>query len=276
MKEIETKAGTYKAVIEIQKKLGQGMSGIIRVLGEGSDERGEHLDELIKEGLLKACDTGGSMGHPESNVFYMPTKGYNVWEDDGTDGKYSRHKGRYLTYVRFYLGCMEKEADESRSDLYNAIHPSEQALVRNVEFMEDYAKWLVRNNESLKIMVSLEEDYYKATKTKAPTKLNPFSKEDIKWIKSRGWYKENNNVSKCLEESKKAESDGSAKKAISLRMELLSLYKTEPKKYADKIEEEEKALELDRYSLKIRSKLNEWLERQPKTSKIKTVVEKLK
>lgn len=82
-----TKEEFYKSAIELHKKCGQGISGIVKL---GTEPRiARYLDELIEEGLMKACDTGGSIGHPESNIFYMPTKGYNVWEDEGTDGQYS-------------------------------------------------------------------------------------------------------------------------------------------------------------------------------------------
>src|ERR1035437_7876038 len=101
-----TKQEFYKEVISVQKKTGQGLSGIVKVMGTDSGKFTQYLDEFIEEGLIKACDTGGSLRHPESNIFYMPSKGYNVWEDDGTDDEYQRHKGRYLTFVRLYLGAL--------------------------------------------------------------------------------------------------------------------------------------------------------------------------
>jgi predicted transcriptional regulator len=63
-----TKEEFYKKLIDIHKKCGQGLSGIVRVQ---SSEIDRYLDELIEEGLVICCDTGGSIGHPESNRFYM-------------------------------------------------------------------------------------------------------------------------------------------------------------------------------------------------------------
>ena len=84
-------------VIEMTKKTGQGCSGIVK-LGNISSIAG-HLDALVEEGVIKVCDSGGSMGHPESNKWYMPAKGYNVWEDYGPKDEYKfEHKGYYINY----------------------------------------------------------------------------------------------------------------------------------------------------------------------------------
>ncbi len=76
-----TKAEVYSGLIDIQKKTGQGLSGIVTVMGETAHLFRKYLDELIEEGLVECYDSGGSLGHPESNRWYMPTKGYNVWKD---------------------------------------------------------------------------------------------------------------------------------------------------------------------------------------------------
>lgn len=60
-----TKSEVYKSLIRIQKESGQGLSGIVKIK---SLEYTKHLDTLIQEGLVKACHTGGSIGHPESNT----------------------------------------------------------------------------------------------------------------------------------------------------------------------------------------------------------------
>jgi len=75
------KAEVYKVIIDTQRKTGQGLSGIVRVMGVNAGSFFNYINELIEEGLVKCCDTGGSLGHPESNKFYVPTKGYNVWGD---------------------------------------------------------------------------------------------------------------------------------------------------------------------------------------------------
>ena len=144
---------------------------------------------LIEEGLMKACDTGGSIGHPESNIFYMPTKGYNVWEDEGTDGQYSRHKGRYLQFVRFYLGALAEEHGEGDSDIKKWINPTMMDVIRNVESMKMYSEWLERNEKALEEMINLD-DFYKAPKVE-------FTEEEISWIKSKVYYRSPGTFSQC-------------------------------------------------------------------------------
>jgi hypothetical protein len=107
------------------------------------------MDELIAEGLIECCDTGGILGHPESNKFYMPTSGYNVWKDDGVDGVYIRHKGRYLHHVRKYLGIDQSKGLFKYEEYY-----------KTEEGQKDYAEWLERNQEPLEIMKTIP-DYSK-------------------------------------------------------------------------------------------------------------------
>jgi len=279
---IITKEEVYQLVVDVQKKMGQGLSGIVKVLGgeKFSDLHTQYLDELIEEGLVKACDTGGSLGHPESNIFYVPTKGYNVWEDDGTDGKFSRHKGRYLTNVRFYLGILKEEPEEDRTELYNAIHPSYKVLAKNLEFMEEYAKWLKRNEKELEEMVNLEEDYYKVSKAKRPKPGKmPFTAHEIKWIKGRSWYTENQTVKKCLVESENGLKED--EKSIDICDQIIKLAKrgieintdeTKKKEYRNKIAESEQEKEEIIECKPIRRKLNEWLKYQTPSVKIKTLI----
>jgi hypothetical protein len=159
-------------------------------MGTDSGKFTQYLDEFIEEGLIKACDTGGSLGHPESNIFYMPTKGYNVWEDDGTDDEYQRHKGRYLTFVRLYLGALEKTAGDGRDDTKKWLDPCMLDLIGNSEIMQEYTVWLKRNEKSLQEMMDID-DFYQASKVE-------FSTEELEWITARDWYTENISVSECL------------------------------------------------------------------------------
>lgn len=286
MKKEITKEEVFKTVIEVQKKCGQGLPGIVKVLGgdESTKLHTQYLDELIEEGLIKACNTGGSMGHPESNIFYMPTKGYNVWEDDGIDGKASHHgtgyKGRYLTLVRFYLGNLKDEPDETRTDLYNSIHPSYQVLAKNVKFMEEYTVWLKRNEKALNEMLNLEEDYWKVSKVKKPKvgKKMSFTLAEIKWIKTRSWYKENLTIKKCLVESEAGIKEDD--KEIDLCNQIIKLAKkgieinsdsNKKKEYKNKIAEQEKDISAIMESRPIRKKINEWMKLQDNV-KIKTLI----
>jgi len=188
-----TKTEVYETVVDITKKTGQGLSGIVKVMGEHADSISHYLDELIEEGYVIACDTGGSIGHPESNIFYMPTKGYNVWTDEGPDlaqFEYSRHKGRYLTNVRFYLGAMDIEEDydgldEDDKNLKRHLNPSMLFLAKQTEFMKQYAEWLERNEESLQEMLNLEVIEFGN---------EPLDETTVELLTSRGWYTDNNTV----------------------------------------------------------------------------------
>jgi hypothetical protein len=264
MNKKHTKEEVYKTVVDFQKKAGQGLSGIVKVLGDGAGEMSKCLDELISEGLVKACDTGGTIGHRESNIFYTPTKGYNVWDDGGD---------KHLNFVRFYLGILERKPDEKKSDVYNWIHPSEQAVTRNVDFMKEYAKWLEKNEKALDEMVNLEEDYYKVSGKKKP-KIGAFSKDELKWIKDKDWYSENQTVSTCLKHSIRAIDNDAELRGV--YEEILPLYKSDPKKYSRKIKETEMELKALEESVIIRKRVNEWLSTCPRSLKIQSLVSKLK
>jgi hypothetical protein len=246
------KSELYTKIIEIQKKTGQGLSGIVKI---NSSEISQNLDELISEGLVKRCYTGGSLGHPESNYFYMPTKGYNVWEDDGTDGENIRHKGRYLTFVRLYLGILP----EVKSGILDV---TTLECLRDPDIMLKYSEWLNRNNIALKEMLDLESFYLEENIT--------LTEDDLKWIKERGWYKDNVVISNCLERSINNNDD----EVISINKQLLSLYRTDTVKYSDKIEKSEKEIEDINKNRFIRNRVNKWLSEQKQNIKIKTALKK--
>jgi hypothetical protein len=253
-----TKQEFYGKLIQVQKETGQGLSGIVKIQ---SHEMTQYLDELIEEGLVKGCDTGGSLGHPESNIFYMPTKGYNVWEDDGWDGKYQHHKGRYLHFVRLYLGIVAKE------DTGNQFEMCLSDYLQDSKIMQDYSIWLNRNEKELKVMLSLDEIY--------PEENITLSDGDISWIKDRDWYKDNELVSICLERSKDFDSD----EQISLNKQLLDLYRQSekhgPGKYLDSIRESENNIDEMTKGKVIRKRVNKWLTSQDQKKKIKSIIKKL-
>lgn len=140
-----TKKEFYKAFIETQKNTGQGTPGIVKVYGGEAIAR--HLDELIEEGLCVAMDTGGSLGHPESNIFYMPAKGYNVWQEENPMAS--------LECVRYYL-AEDKESYEG--DPFLGIDAS--SFESEEGMLHDFYKdWLQRNQEALDEMLSLSEEY---------------------------------------------------------------------------------------------------------------------
>ncbi len=250
-----TKSEVYKNLINIQKESGQGLSGIVKV-ADNSNLYSKYIDELIQEGLVKACHTGGSLGHYESNVFYMPTSGYNVWEDDGTDEYYSRHKGRYLHFVRLYLGLVNM-------DSRGPLEPGLLTYLQDPDTMKDYSEWLSRNSEQLKVMTNLSNVY--------PGEDSGYlSSSDIEWIKGKDWYKENKQVSECLNDSK--DRLAKDKEIYKISKELISLYKTNLAKYGTEFKNEElNIIELQK-DIDFRNHINTWLLSQEQSQKIQSVL----
>ncbi len=246
-----TKSEVYKSLIKVQKESGQGLSGIVKIK---SQEYNHYLDELIQEGLVKACHTGGTIGHPESNIFYMPTKGYNVWEDEGTDGEYSRHKGRYLHFVRLYLGAMDLKSD-------NPLSPGILSYLQYPEAMKEYSDWLSRNDKALKEMLELD-DFYNGIEENIQ-----LTTDDINFIKAKYWYEKNNTIAKCLKDS--IEGISSDDEIILLNKQLIPLYKTNLTKYRNELRQAED--EIENITTR-RKKVNKWLESQDQTAKIQSII----
>lgn len=226
-----TKAEVYKHVIEITKKTGQGLSGIVKVLGGDTQLWNKYLDELIDEGLVEVFDDGTTIGHPESARWYMPTKGYNLWKDGIANGPGNRFdSSRFLTHVRLYLGCVDDredvESDDKDANLKRWLNPSAQMLMQSHEFMKGYAEWLERNHEALEEMKNLSTVYEGATP------LESLIDGDMEWIESRGWYKENLKVSECLQRSKEAVGD--EKERVRLTKEIIKLMDKDDK-YQDEV-----------------------------------------
>lgn len=253
-----TKSEVYKNIIKITKETGQGLTGIIKV---ESFEYAKYIDELISDGLVKACHTGNSIGHPESNIFYMPTKGYNVWEDDGIDDFKSNHKGRYLHFVRLYLGLVKKEST-------GILEPNLSDYLQNPEIMSEYSIWLNRNHIALKEMINLDEDLT-IEEGKIDEKTGLFL-DDIEWIKEKSWYKSNLTIKTCLEKSEEVLS--ARIKEISINQQLLSLYRTKPHVYSNEIEEVKKEIKEEQLLNERRIRINKWLGKQNKRTKIKVLI----
>lgn len=249
----------YKKFIDIQKTSGQGLSGIVKIMGPDADLMSLYLDEFIEEGLVVACDMGSPIGHPETNIWYMPTKGYNVWEDS---------EGDFLTCVRFYLGALESESDDEKESLARVLNPTMQDCRQNLKFMQEYAKWLKRNEKALEEMKNLDDFY-------SPSVVTDFTKEEAAWVKERGWYKENKTVEACLKASLEAVEEGTDQERIKVNEQLIPLYKRSielgQKEYIPQLAEAEKDIASSTKGIYTRKKLNKWLAEQPKKEKIQTV-----
>lgn len=167
-----TKRELYENIVDIQKKHGQGLSGLV---GKMDSNIQYFLDELVSEGYIveSICNFKTL---PNDN-WYLPVQGYNVWKDD---------EPRALSFVRMFLG----KTDEI---FLNLPYTN---FIQNVDFMKAYAIWLEKNNESLTIMLNLDSNY--------PGSDSLFSSEEIEFIKGKDWYKENNTISECIKLNNKA------------------------------------------------------------------------
>lgn len=147
-KEEYTKEEFYKNFIGMQKLSGQGTSGIVKVQGGPVIE--EYLDELIKEELVIMMDAGGSLGHPESNRFYLPSKGYNVWQEENTMAS--------LECVRYYLAKLENP-NKPYVHYLLLLGINDESFEQGGYLSEFYTEWLKRNKESLDEMMNLSDVY---------------------------------------------------------------------------------------------------------------------
>lgn len=246
-----TKSVVYQALIDIHKKTGQGLSGIVKIK---SGEYSDYLDELVNDGLVEGCHTGGSLGHYESNVFYMPTKGYNVWKDE---------KPQALTYVRIFLDITPKET-------LSVFEPGLITYLQNPEFMKGYSEWLSENIVSLKEMLNLNDTLPLDMNNEIVDEKTGLLITDIEWIKERDWYLENLTVSDCLKRS----IEGLEKdiKIIELNKKLLALYESNIEGYSKEIDVSNKEIKDKKLSNDIRVRVNEWLQSQKKRTKIKDLI----
>jgi hypothetical protein len=243
-----TKGEVYAELIKIQKSYGQGLSGIVTVLGGDAHLFRQYLDELIEEGLVECHDGGGSLGHPESNRWYMPTKGYNLWKDGIENGNGDTS---YLTHVRFYLGQIDHDEEpENRENLAKWLSPSAQILIQNSEFMKSYSEWLERNSEELEIMKNLDDFYDEPTVV--------LTEDDINWVKTKSWYEKNKSISSCLKSSIKGFDTDEERLKITKR--IIELYKSDTLKYKDDLKKALKDIEDHDSNILRRKRVNKWME----------------
>jgi len=232
MTDINNKGEFYSSMVRLHKKCGQGTSGIVRM----NVQYNSYMDELIEEGLMTVTHSGGSIGHPESNQWYVPTGVYNVWQDEGTDGEYQKFKGRYLRFVRFFLGILE--AEETRT------------MLSSPEFMQKYAEWLERNKEALDTMINQDEAYPGST---------VLSNDVIQWAMEKKWYEENLPIKTCYKQSVEG-MNSTDQQIISMTNELIDLYKKsgKPEHIEQITEAEQEILQMQGN----RKKIHIWFEMQ--------------
>ncbi len=221
-----TKREIYEGAISIQKKCGQGLSGIV---GQASFEVQELLDELVEEGSLKLVRNRNN--YLPDDIWYFPNTGYCVFE-------YFSDK-RALSFVRMFLGNTE--------DIF--INLPYTTFVQDPELMKAYSDWLIKNKEQLDIMINLDDEY------KGEDVL--FTNEEIVDIKSKEWFTDNKSVKECLQESR--DRVGDLEETISLNERIITLYKQKGNSEKE-IEECDKSIEDTKKQIKFRKRLHNYLD----------------
>lgn len=185
---MKSKGELYTSIIEMHQGSGQGMSGLVPAFMPNAST---WMKELIEEGLIKEHDDGGTIGHPMSNRWYYPTQGYSVWNEENSM--------LALSFVRFYLGLVEQEAE-------SIVENSFRDFSRNPEVLEKYMEWLKKNKTELEVMLNLSTIYSGNTE---------IDTETIDRIKDRADYKKNKSVYDFVE---------TENEMISISNRLLKLY----------------------------------------------------
>jgi len=230
------------SIIKITKKSEQGLS--LSIIRHTSIEYANLVEELIEEGKAEIFITHYSS--LPSDEWVVPAGCYNVMKDNETE-----HPGA-LTFMRIYLGI---------DDLGIGLKISD--VLKNVNSMEKYAKWLKDNNKKLIDLTNMQEIEL------IPNQLDDNTKN---WIKSKKWYTYNDTIESCLNQSLKFEKDNTDHQQIDLYDDLMLLYNTNKNKYSDAIEEAKKDIELLKENIKYRNIVNKWLQNQIQTAKIQTII----
>ncbi len=221
-----TKRELYESAISIQKKHGQGLSGIV---GKASYEVQCLLDELVEEGSLKVIVQHNN--YLPDDIWYFPTTGYCVFEDFSDK--------RTLAFVRMFLGNTE--------EIF--LNFPYTKFVQDPDFMKVYSDWLTKNKEQLDIMINLDEEY------KGEDVL--FTNEEIEDIKSREWFTDNKSVKDCLQESRNRVKE--LEEMIELNERIIKLYKQKGNSEKE-IEECDESIEDTKKQIKFRKRLHNYLD----------------
>jgi len=148
------------------------------------------------------------------------------------------------------LGEPKEGLSENDENTRRHLFPCALDLIRDPNSMVKYAEWLQRNHKELEAMVKLD-DYYDEPKI-------IFSKEEMDWIESRGWYTENKNIKECLNQS--IDANKNCIDRIGINKQLLSLYRNDSKKYSKEITKSKNDNEKSELEILKRKRLHKWLE----------------
>lgn len=239
----------YNAIVKTYKKTGQGVPTFIALKLDPSI-----VEELISEGLIKLVN-GRKYNHLPNDEFLCLTKGYCVEEDTEIPSA--------LSCIRLYLGI------DPIIELGNSKLSISDAL-KNSDFMNQYATWLKKNEKSLKEMETID------VIESLGEESDEIPNDVIDYIKTRGWYKSNENVSNCLVEltigdNKLTEKESITNQLIGLYDQLMFKNGKTPEGISKKKEYENDIISY-KNEKKIRTKIRTYLLKQNKNSLIKDLI----
>jgi hypothetical protein len=166
-----SKEQLYNWVVEIYKKTGQGLSGIVfHKIGR------EPLEELLELGLVKVITHHYS--YLPKDEWVCLTGVYCVEEE--------MEKGngdmRALEFMRKYLGIPRTSGLDRKLDEFLATHPEDQ-----LKYDKWYEEWLIKNKDFI------DESFKKVKPMEIPTEPTKYkmNSELAKYIKSTNWYQDN-------------------------------------------------------------------------------------
>lgn len=200
-----TKEEVYNLVINFQLKTGQGLSGITTAVGNAESQSiKRHLETLIEEGLVVKSSSGASsIGHPSGSDWYMPSKGYNVWED--------KRGLKALEFIRLYLGISEEKGDAK--------------CKRDDSFMIEYDEWIIENRQALQEMLELKQIEFPPTSTEFV--IQQLKKEEVEFLIKLFCYTDNKNIVESLEDLKDLYTDYKKMTEITQKLDNLLIAKND-------------------------------------------------
>ena len=229
-------------IIHLTKETGQGLA--LSIIRAKSSEYAKLVDELIDEG--KADIYVKSFSFLPSDEWVVPAGCYFAIKDDDTN-----HPGA-LIFIRMYLG---------KEDLGIGVKISN--ILKNVDTMELYTKWLRDNEKQLIDLTNMQEIEF------IPNQLD---EDTNNWIKEKTWYINNDTIESCLDQSEKVLKDDGDNSQLDLYEQLIPLYNSNKDKYSNEIEEAKIDIKKLKENIKYRKITNKWLQNQTQTDKIQTII----
>lgn len=231
----------YNSIVDITKNTGQGVPMfIVYKYGLESD-----VEKMIQDGLLVRYTKHNTYVSDNDTVcingVYNPEK-----EEYSTKGVFMNS----LHFIRRWL-----EIDQTNDVTFKLFEgkTGEEAYAEWVEASKEaYFDWIRENVEGLEAIKTLKH------LTKSDYKSTNFDVEVIEYIKTRGWYKDNESISECKEKSK--EQLDLTKLIIPKKQEMVKLLQSaNDEKYSEDIVKYQKEIKEDETELALREAIDNLL-----------------